>query len=227
MHFETSRMGFEFATKKNFWFVPFQIIDGTYKVQHESGATIHVSHQELAASKFQVVASFSFVEPIFLQDIVIRAVIRVAGQSRAEIAGQKIDHASSNRYFQYPAQSAWLFGQIQTAELNASSSDLSGWRQELYVRDEAPETWIVHLRIMPIDGNYWIRWQTRYGTLFSLHAQPSNFVVPLLFKRLLLRAERTGRRPNIQSQRLGYFPANESVQLTFSGLISPEKALRP
>lgn len=227
MHFVTSQMGFEFATTNKFWFVPLRLDSEQYVILHESSAVIRVIHQQVTESLFDVSASISFAEPMVLQDIVLRAVIRTEGDSKAQIAGHQHLHASSNRYFQYPVQEARLFGRNETVAIEGKGSELCGWRQELYVRDEAPSTWIVHLRMMPQTNIYWLRWRTRYGTVLSIFGTRINNLLPLLFRRLFLRAERTGLRPNIQLQKLGSVPADTSINLSFSGKIGTKCAAFP
>lgn len=142
----------------------------------------------------------------WFQDFVCRFRFCKSLFQTAQIAGRHFAHRGTNRWYQYPVRIATLHGERLSLKVKVSDWYGAGkFNQEMYVRDEPGDAWIVHARLMPsMHDAYWIRWDTRLGRILNVPDRVARplLKVPIIKKNLWYRAERTGGRPNLQGQSL-------------------------
>ncbi len=101
--------------------------------------------------------TFTATKPTELLDFVMRFVFPKSLFTQAHINNTDIQHKNENIYHQSPVSSkhnsVTLAG--KTLQVKIQTGDLQvpeGFAPHLYVRDE-PESWIVHLRLLPVEAD--------------------------------------------------------------------------
>lgn len=86
---------------------------------------------------------------IELGDLVLRFVFDSDTFPVAEIADQRFAHSGGDRYLQFDVDKVRLCGDVWNASIHATALSLpDGMDLVIYVRDEPPDRWIVHIRAL-------------------------------------------------------------------------------
>jgi|GEM_PF-4317955 len=163
--------------------------------------------------------SIDVLEPSTYQDFVARFLFRKDIFPIGRIASKRLEHVGSNKWHQYPVDHIELEGDNHRVTVKVNGWDGAGFfTQEMYLRDEPGDWWIVHARLMPIAGKAlpWIRWDTRFGRLIDLTGGIARAFLSASFikSKLWYAAERRGKGPNLQAQCLAHLPAGTRISLS-------------
>jgi hypothetical protein len=189
-------------------------------IWHLAGGRLKIDLQtaQTAPDQLAIRARFTALDPITLQDAVIRLVFNKDGIEHGIIAGQTFRHTNSDKYRLHPVKQAELISHSgHRATINLTGSDGAGrFAPYLYLRDR-DDHWIIHARLLPMDrvDQVWLRWANR---LFTLSA-PDGLARWLWnigpARRTLWRLrERLGRHcPEIQAVPLNRIEPGQSLSL--------------
>lgn len=191
-----------------------EMVQGTFLLRHE------VQQEEGIIFRRQKLVCIT--DSVF-QDYVTRYKFNKSLFANAEIAGHSFVHRGSNIWNQFKTKSAKLHGEDFNVRINVTNCETEGkFRQEMYVRDEPGDSWIVHGRLIPDPPEkLWIRWDTRYGRIIDISGRTASLILRnnLLRRYLWHLAERKGGRPNIQAQGLAFLPEGSTISLDTEAII--------
>ncbi|MCC9624019.1 hypothetical protein LPB41_20250 [Thalassospira sp. MA62] len=170
------------------------------------------------ANAIRVLAQFTALDDVALQDAVVRFVFTQNGIDHADIAHQKFRHVNSDKYRLFAVSHATLVGQMGeriTVTLDHAST-AGRFRPMMYVRDR-DDQWIIHARLLPIDpvDHVWLRWANRFFTLSAPGGlAKAIWSVGFLRKFLWRLRERMGRHcPEIQAVPLNILERGQSLRM--------------
>lgn len=131
--------------------------NGTVSYSHEvslaSGSFVVDQHENISSDsirrRFQVTSD----GPSLLGDFVLRFSIPQSSDAKAVIDQKEFKHQGLNRYLQFETETAcieWKKDRFEIDVLDVSTPP--GLDFVIYVRDEPPDTWILHVRAIARDG---------------------------------------------------------------------------
>jgi hypothetical protein len=91
-------------------------------------------------------------EAAFLGDFVGRFSFSDCGDAVASLSGKTIEHKNRNKYHQYHTDKVSLTGDFGRFVIETTKAELpDGMEYVMYVRDEPPDTWVIHARTLARD----------------------------------------------------------------------------
>lgn len=128
----------------------------TMKVQFASGTFFLSNLDKLEEASVIRETTLETESEIHLMDFVQRYRFKKSFFQEAEINGQTIKHKNSNVYYQFPVNEVLLKGQKFSLKISIQDvQSTSKFRPTMYVRDRGEE-WIVHIRMMPIQDDFFV-----------------------------------------------------------------------
>ena len=132
-----------------------ETIRGRYRVRLSRGYYEITTNDHLDGRQLKRQYRLTSLESSMLGDFVIRVALPATNGSRGRIADRKIQHKSSNIYHQYQVSKAVIeypnlnLG-IRFYSHDGNSPGFSPW---MYIRDEPPDTWVIHDRLLSEQRN--------------------------------------------------------------------------
>lgn len=174
-----------------------------------------------APDRIDIHARFTALDPVRLQDAVVRLVFEKNNILHGIIANQTVRHTNSDKYRLYPVKQAELISRSgHRASVYLTGYDgATRFNPYLYLRDR-DDHWIIHARLLPIDpvDQVWLRWANRFFTLSAPDSLAKWLwhIGPVRCALWRLR-ERMGRRcPELQAVPLNQLEAGQSLSLEVS-----------
>lgn len=133
----------------------------TYVLEHDielSSGAVHLQQEETVQdASIEREISLTATEPIYLGDLVMRFVFQEEEKLKAIINGQEYEHRGSNYYYQYPVTKVQIKGSSGTFTIGLEDYEIpENMEMFMYVRDEPPDRWIVHIRALSMNTAYGI-----------------------------------------------------------------------
>jgi hypothetical protein len=165
---------------------------GEHRVDFQSGTALIERSESFSGRTIDRSLTLTTPSRVSIGDFVARFVFRDATSSTAEIAGRHFEHRGQNRYHQFATDTATIRDTEGAFTITTVESDLpKGMELFTYVRDEPPDTWVVHVRVLAIDGTDGM---VRLSYLPVTHISVIDWVVrnlPPLSRRLRYICERS------------------------------------